>query len=487
MSGLVLAVRSGSRRTLVSGTLSVGVVFALTLAACSSDSRDVAPSVPATESSVPGPDSTTEPPTTGLEVEPSPTAVPPNNGVPHGDDSLRFAWPPVFAVPGSSIPVSVLSLADRQPDSVEVESTTLSAPVSAALDSSSQRWTAVIDVPATWTEPDITLSAVAATGADTTASTTIDVPVVSVSGSIDPDLVALEPEVVVALEFGGGDDEVGLSIPEFEGDVDVPASIQLDPSTGNFVILDSVNRRVLLVSATGEVVDRIEVPRDGWLDDVVVLGATGRAVVSQFRNAGNGQKEIGTALVDLVDGTTTVDGPMLLGPPAPPFGTELAWNPYLDAVYADVFDPSTGRVGYYRLFDTAREELDVSTEPEFWWNGRVGRDGMSVGVEYAGQEVLTQLPHGLAGISSIGLGADATVWWTAGTVNPDAPAGEQVQYYLGQSDLTCAASVIAEIPFTILSENATRSAIADESAVYVVDLGDRYQILRYELPPPTCE
>ena len=148
--------------------------------------------------------------------------------------------------------------------------------------------------------------------------------------------------------------------------------------------------------------------------------------------------------------------------------------------------PPRDASGYYRVFDAAAGRLDVSTVPEFWWSSWVGPDQTSVGVEYNGVQVLTRLPHGFAGISNMTVGSDAMAWWTVGTVDPDATPADQVDYYLGRTDIACGASVIAEIDFSGLSELATHSMVADESGVFVVDIGDNYRLLRYELPPPPC-
>jgi len=389
-------------------------------------------------------------------------------------------------MPGARLPVEFIVVDGPQPDSVEVTASSSTQPLAASLNAAGQRWSVDVDVPAGWADSAVVVSASATTDGVTAPSISIAVPVATSLDVIEPDVVDAQRVVALALEFGSGDDQVGIHYPEFEGEVSVPNSVQIDPATGNFVILDSVTRRLLIAAPTGEVVDRIDLSGEGWLDDLVVLGDTGRAMVSEFR-AGGGQLEVSAHLARLEDGTATVDGPFVIPPPpTPPIGTELVWNEALDAVFAKVYDPATDRVGYYRLFDTAREELDVSLMPEFWWNARVEQDQAAVGFEYNNAGIFTRLPHGSVGVSNMIVRPDNSTVWSAGTVDWGAEPGAQVHYYLGRTDPACGSSVIAEIEFSALSELGTRSMIADDSGVYVVDIGANYQLLQCQLGSPTC-
>lgn len=452
-----------------------GVACSNTSDGAASDTGAAPPTVAAVEST----------PALDTPVESGPPTAPAPVDVGEVAIELAFAWPPLFAVPGSDLPVEVVVVRGPLPDTVDFEISPVAEPTAAAFDVSTQRWTATIQVPAELTAPSITVNATATIGGATSAAVSATVPVAASAEVIEPDVVEVEPSVALTLGFGDGPDQVGLDVPESEGELSIPNSVQIDPLTGNFVILDSVNRRLTVATPRGDVVDQIALAGDGLLDDLVVLGSTGRALVSQFRGAG-GQLEVGAFLVDLEAGTVTFDGPLVIAPPTPPVGTELIWSEALGAVFGRVYDPSTDRVGYYRLFDTASEELDVSVVPEFWWNIRVEQDRAAVGIEYNDLTIFTQLPHGFVGVSNVIVLPDDSILWSAGSVDPDAEPDARVHYYLGRTNIACGASIIAEIDFSAQSELGTRSMIADDSGVYVVDIGVDYRLLRYELPSPTC-
>lgn len=459
--------------------LGIGVGAMIAGVGCATNSGEANPSNAETLPTVAS-DATVEP-----VVSASVDTTPPHVDTVVESTAVSFVWPPIFAVPGSTLAVQVVAKGPR-PDAITIDSSASTISTQAMFDAASNRWTATIDVPAPLSVPTIALSATATLGDTTSAPVSLTVPVTAGSQTIEPQVVDIAPAVSVELDFGSGPGQIGIDFPEFQGEVQVPRSLQIDPSSGDIVILDSVNRRLVVVTTGGAVVDTIGIDGSGLLDDLVVLGTTRRAVVTEFRGAGAHRLEVSAHLIDLDAGTDTVDGPFLIPPPSPPVGTELVWNEALDAVFGVVYDPATDRVGHYRVFDTAREQLDVSTVPEFWWHGRVSADGSSAGVEYDGTTILTALPHSFAGLSNVIVQPNGTVWWSAGTVDPDAAPGGQVHYYVARTDLGCPGSVITEIDISGMGELATRSMVADDTGVYVVDLAESYRLVRFELPPPAC-
>ena len=465
-------------------------VVVVGLAACSSGSSDDAGDLTrATDEATP---SSVAPSSTSSRGQASTTAPTSTDA---GDDlaavGLEWVWPPPFVVPGTSTAVEVVATGPAQPDAVVLS--VAGSSTSATLDVARGRWNAGLAIPSPIEATTIELRATATSGGGTVGSAQLVVPVVGDSSVIEPRVVALEPTNVIELEYGDGPGQVGYRVTEFEGELQVPLSVAIDPATSNVVILDSVNRRLQIITETGEFVRSIELPGQRSLQDVVVLGTTGRAVVSETRGL-EGEEELLVHEIDLDAGNAIVDGPVLIEAPGPPSGTQLVWNPALDAVFAAIWNPDPGAFGYYRMYDTDLRRIEISRTPELWWAPDAtwvpGRDptGTSVGFTYADTSIFTRIPHEMSSVVDEVLRPDGTTWFIADSLELDVPGPDGVHYYLGRTDLACRTSVIAEIGNINDSALATRQIVADESGAFVVDIGrDAYRLRRHELELTGCD
>jgi len=415
--------------------------------------------------------------------EPTRTATTtPTNGV--LDDAtvrMAWAWPPPFVRSGETLTVEVVVEDEEQPDEI-VLSIAGDVPVPFTFDVGSSRWAATVTVPTDAREAGADIVAKASTGGAAVGVLELAVPVVDGPVAIDPTVTEVEPTNAIVFDYGSDLTQLGFEMPE-DFEIQTPQSLQVEPVTGNIVILDAVNRRLLVITPDGQPVDEIALAGDGRHEELVILGTTQQAVVSEWR-AGGGALEVSVHLVDLTTGSDTIDGPVVVPPPTPPTNVPLVWNAALDAVYANVFDPATNTTNYYRLYDTARERIDISSTPESWWEPSVSNTEDAVGIRYGVTTITTELPFAFAGIVDLIVEPDGTVWWLAGTVDADDLTSNGVHYFLGRTDLDCEQSIITEIDLDSLSELPTRTLTRADTGVYVTNIStDAYQLLQYELLP----
>lgn len=394
---------------------------------------------------------------------------------------MSWAWPAPFAKSGETLTVEVVVDDEEQPDEIAL-SIAGGVPVPFTFDVGSGRWAATVTVPADSREAGADVVATASTGGAAVGVLELAVPVVDGPVAIDPTVTEVEPTNAIVFDYGSDLTQVGFEMPEgFE--IQTPQSLQVESVTGNIVILDAVNRRLLVITPDGRPVEEIALAGDGRHEELVILGTTQQAVVSEWR-AGGGALEVSVHLVDLTTGSDTIDGPVVVPPPTPPTNVPLVWNAALDAVYASVFDPATGTTNYYRLYDTARERIDISSTPESWWEPSVSDTEDAVGIRYGVTTITTELPFGFAGIVDLIVEPNGMVWWLAGTVDADDLTSNGVHYYLGRTDLNCEQSIITEIDLDSLSELPTRTLTRADTGVYVTNIStNAYQLRLYELPP----
>jgi hypothetical protein len=397
--------------------------------------------------------------------------------------SIAWNWPPLFAVPGQTLHVEIISTTDHQPDSVTVRSGRHLDETIVTYDPGLRRWTAEIEVPDDSLGTAFGITATETTGNVDHPPIELTVPLVFNTDVIDPTIIVAQPVQVAELTYGAAPNQIGLGVPEVDGELQTPQSLRIDPVTDNFVLLDSVNHRLMILTRHGQLDKTIALSGDGTLEDVVVLGTSGRVVVSEWY-AANGSRETSAHLVDLETGTDAVDGPLVLPQPAVPSNTELLWNQADNAVFGIVHSADTN---LYRYYDTKDEILDVSTTPEHWWQSLVGADQQTVGLRHNEVEIQSRLPFGFASIINMTVDTAGIAVWVAGAVEEGSTDASGVHYYLGRTDPACHTTTMTEIGLSSTSELATQILVTRGQFIYIANVGlDSYRLERYDLGGPTC-
>jgi len=462
------------------------VVVAASLSACASDVTDGAPAttsgrtVPVTNYP------TITSPTSPITVVSSSTTTkapitPPSSTSALSTVSVRWMWPPLFVVPGTQVPLELVVDPALGINSIEVTSSD-GHDVDAHFEGSTQRWRATITIRSDFEASQLVLTAQASKAGAILTSETLTIPVVPGSIIIEPMLEGVGSQQVAALRYGDGPDQIGFVRPAGDGETVVPAAFDIDPRTGNLVLLDNANDRVLLLDANGHVDMIVALPEPGALNDIVVNGNTGYATVSQFEvrsstiYAAAYQINLNTATYETV-------GPEPL-PADPPEHVATIWNSANHTVYVQLLLDESG--GFYPFLDTRTLELVVGNTPEQWWTTAVPPD-KGVGVRYESTELTTTFPYSSPTILDTRIAIDGTIWMIVTTNDTSVPAGpESWHTFIVRTSPTCATAAATEIDFDA-RYSVTRYFTVLGSTGYVQDIGpESYTIDAYDLPIPPC-
>lgn len=356
-------------------------------------------------------------------TSPSATDVPPStsSSVPDtGVSVLLVDWktPPVLAAPGVELTFAFSLSANPasgdvaptvpDPDEVAVVVSGLDAPITerAAFDAVSASWTAVVRIPGTAVGDRLDVSAVFG---ESGSSEPLSIPLVTDSSVIEPTFTNFEPAVVTELSWGDGDGQVGRLQSE-GAETLVPQSLDVNRLDGSIVVLDTVNERLVVVDASSGASRPIPLPvRDGWyVQDVIVMGLTGRAAVVTYPAAG--EQRIGVFDVDLVSGVVDdSNGPRT----TPAFASNLPmfWNSFERTVTARI----QGLDFPFYAADTATFLPELL--PRVWFDVLRVEDPGAVGITQGGVDVLTAVAGVSPTITGFRMNEDGSFWQIAQTID----------------------------------------------------------------------
>jgi len=461
-----------SRSMLIVGS----VVAVLAVTACAGSGTDVATS--SSETATPSASitalPTTETPTTEVSTEASsvPAATTP---------VLAVDWetPPVFAVPGQQLVLAFslstdptlddMAAAVPAPDEVTVVVAGVGAPLAApaVFDEVSASWTSTVQLPDDVNGDRIDVSAVFGESA---SSELLRIPLVTDRSVIEPSFADLGPTVVTELGWGDGEGQVGR-LDADGSETLVPQSIDVNRLDGSIVVLDTVNERLVVVeSSTGES-RSIPLPvRDGWfVQDVIVMGATGRAAVVTYPAAGD--PRIGVFDVNLSSGVVD-DSNDPMTTTEFPSNVPMFWNPFERTVTARVI----GQDFPFYAADTSTFLPEL--EPRVWFDVARVEDPGSVGITDEGVDVLTAIPGGSPTIADSRMNEDGSFWQIAQTVDfgVDPPVSSSVLLFTTPAAHLSLASNVE----TVNRYSYSRLLAADGQVAYIAVPADSgFRIDRY--------
>lgn len=406
------------------------IVAILVVTACAGSGTDVATpgSVTTTSPSIAAP-STTETPTTEMSTTETSTEASSVPAVTTPILAVDWKTPPVFAVLGQELTLAFslstdptvddMTAAMPVPDEVAVVVAGVGAKLTAptVFDELSASWTSTVQLPDDVNGDHIDVSVVFGESA---TSEVLRIPLVTDHSVIEPSFVDLGPTVVTELGWGDGEGQVGR-LDADGSETLVPQSIDVNQLDGSIVVLDTVNERLVVVeSSTGET-RSIPLPvRDGWfVQDVIVMGATGRAAVVTYPAAGN--PRIGVFEVNLSSGVVD-DSNDPMTTTEFPSNVPMFWNPFERTVTARVI----GQDFPFYAADTSTFLPEL--EPRVWFDvARVEEPG-AVGISDEGVDVLTAVQGGPPTIADSRMNEDGSYWQIAQTVDfgVDPPVGSSV-------------------------------------------------------------
>jgi hypothetical protein len=391
------------------------LVGIMAVASCAGSGADVATPgsvTTTTSSSITGP-STTETPTTESSTEAS--SVP---AVTMPILAVDWKTPPIFAVPGQQLVLTFslstdpnlddMTAAMPAPDEVAVVVAGIDAPPTApaVLDEVSATWTSTVQLADDVKGDHVDVLAVFGESA---TSEVLRIPLVTDQSVIEPSLVDLGPTVVAELGWGDGDGQVGRLASDGSETL-VPQSVDVNRVDGSIVVLDTVNERLVVVEPSTAETRSIPLPvRDGWfVQDVIVMGMTDRAVVVTYPAAGD--PRIGVFDVNLSSGVVD-DSNDPMSTTEFPSNVPMFWNPFERTVTARVI----GQDFPFYAADTSTFLPEL--EPRVWFDvARVEIPG-AVGITDEGVDVLTAIPGGSPTIVDSRMNEDGSFWQIAQTVD----------------------------------------------------------------------
>ncbi len=384
---------------------------------------------------------------------------------------MGLAWPTLFAVPATVLPLSlVIEGADPQASVVTVTAGAADArSVQATWNATWSTWDASVLLPSKLPAGDLAVSVQVAQLDQPSLTASVIVPVANVSGVLAPTLVDVAAERVVLLPWGDGPGEVAQSGSGDE-EYTYPAGFVVDDRTGDVIVLDTVNHRLVVTSATGT--SEIDIPGDAVLDDVLVNGDVGSVTVIGYES---GRPQRASAfIVDVAAGSVEAIGPALL-PADVPFHTRFVFNPNDQVIYASINND------FYPFLDVAAKALIPALTQRSWIEASISdQDVFFVG---SGTSVVgVQFPNGAGGLSELQVDAAGDVWFVASTIDSAAPEGSRVKDFATRVDPDSGAVTAVPVPGISMSGN-TRLMDASDGTVYMMraDAGG-IVIDRYVLP-----
>ena len=443
----------------------LGTATAMLIAATGCASDDSAPSAPpvttieqsvVTNATATSTSPFPESPSSTLEavVEPSELVV-------------RWINPPQFASPGSKLVVTF----DAEVDST-AGLTVTSAPevlvAPAAFDSASETWTAIVDIPETLSEESLSVTVNAADA----ESEVLVVAVVSDTTPIEPATVSDGSSVFVELPWGTDIGEVGRVLPEGEGETFLPMSLDVDPRDGSVIVLDSPNERLVVVSAQGTPTGVIALPvPEGWyVQDIIVMGATGRAAVIAYPNAG--EPRLGVFDVNLDTGDVNYDDPLAV--PAFANNNPMFWNPYAETVTARILGQD------FSFYDASTSGFVEPLTSAEWFDVIRQDDPPAAGITDGNVSVVVATADDPT-IVDARFPFDGTFWQIVTTIDfgIEPPLSTSL---LQRVTPAMHRAISTAIDFNFTDSFSRRLAVSGDVAFVAVPTETGFRIDRYELP-----
>ncbi len=433
--------------------------------ALSSPSSVARPPVAATTTSSPAP---TPPPAT-QPTEPSRPDTSPSTSAPElpseigWDGELRWNQVPLFTFPASRHRLS-FRVSEPIPDhaSLSLRSQT-GGPSTAELDPETQLWSATLAAPpaGVW---DVEAQISSAGQTQTIATTHIPVATAGAAGETLT-ISDRQPALLATIPWGTNDTSVGLHSPS-EGQTDAPSGIVHMPRTGELVIVDRVNRRLLVTDALAQPVRAIALPIEGFVSDAAAL-PDGRVIVAEFRSASGAA----FALAHTVDvATGAVESSLPAAVPVLADGVGLRYDDRTELVLAEFGDP-------YPFYDTRTGAFTPSGTPVDAWYGLV-RAPNQAGIKSGPDYLAATFPLGPT-VEGVELGTSAA--WALVTGIGD---GEQIHAWLVRYNLDGSSVTGVEVPLPRLWTAASPFAVRDRDVVLMVRTDSGLDLYSVDLPEP---
>jgi hypothetical protein len=219
----------------------------------------------------------------------------------------------------------------------------------------------------------------------------------------------MEPTVITELSWGAGDGQVGRLDSE-EAETLVPLSLDINQSDGSIVVLDTVNERLVVVESSTGATRPIPLPvREGWyVQDVIVMGVTGRAAVITYPAAGD--PRIGVFDVDLASGVVD-DSNEPRTTPDFAANVPMFWNPFERTVTVRI----QGQDFPFYAADTSTFLPELA--PRVGFDVVRVEDPGAVGVTEDGVNVLTAVAGGTPTILDFRMNEDGSFWQVVSTID----------------------------------------------------------------------
>jgi hypothetical protein len=408
---------------------------------------------------------------------PAAVTAPPTNPKPISTPRLpelamTEAWIPPFALPGTTVTLRVTlpTVAADDPAVMVFEDGLIS---SMQRDSTSGEWTTSVLVDRSWAG-SVRRAVVRARGVGGNAAETTPL-VIPIAEFDEPVLVNTNPATPdwsTTVPWGDGPGQVGLLTPN-DGEIAQPTSIAIDPRTEDPVVLDRVNRRLVIIGHDGN--RDVPLPGTGFIYDVVIHGDTGVATVPRFDVVG--QERTTTAIeVDLDAGTADTFGPVVV-PSATPINTQFVWQPFNRSVYAVVDNV------YYPYFDSNTQTLVAGESSRAWVDAVVNPDG-SIGIGPPGSHMVHRFSRPAVGVvSSV---VDGTSIWFEASIEgpPDADGNATFSPELVRTDAMHGTASAIQLRPSGFDSFTRRFAVYRDHAYVMSRAVDGLLIERYTIRQP---
>jgi hypothetical protein len=344
-------------------------------------------------------------------------------------------------------------------------------PAAASSGSSTSTTSSSLKPSLTTPEPALTL-AVPRLEMTAAESAQIVIPIVEHNDPVVVRTSTAKPDWSIVVPWGDGPGQVGLLTPN-DGEIAQPTSIAVDPRTENPVVLDRVNRRLVIIGHYGN--RDVPLPGTGFIYDVVIHGDTGVATVPRFDVVG--QERTTTAIeVDLDAGTTDTFGPVVV-PSATPINTQFVWQPFNRSVYAVVDNV------YYPYFDSNTQTLVAGESPVAWVDAVVNPDG-SIGIGPRGSHMVHRFSRPAVGVvSSV---VDGTSIWFEASIEgpPDADGNATFSPELVRTDAMHGTASAIQLRPSGFDSFTRRFAVHGDHAYVMSRAVDGLLIERYTIRQP---
>lgn len=445
-------------------TLGAATAMLMTATGCASDDST---SPAQTVTTIEQPSAVTNTTATSTFTEPDSAGSTLETAAEPGELVVRWVNPPLFATPGSTLALTFDADVDSTAD-LTVASTPELLATPPVFDSASDEWTAIVDIPATLNERSLLFTVKAA---DATSEALV-VAVVSDTTPIKAATVSDGSSVFVELPWGTDIGEVGRVLPEGEGETFLPMSLDVDPRDGSVIVLDSPNERLVVVGSQGTPTGTIALPvPEGWyVQDVIVMGTTGRAAVIAYPSSG--EPRLGVLDVNLDTGEVNYDDPLAV--PAFANNNPMFWNPYAETVTARILGQD---FSFYDASTSAFVEPLTSAE---WFDAIRQDDPPAAGITDDNVSVVVATADDPT-IVDARFPFDGTFWQIVTTIDFEIEPPVSTSL-LQRVTPAMHRAVSTAIDFSFTDSFSRRLAVSGDAAFVAVPTDTGFRIDRHELP-----